>query len=54
MTEDAAALRVTAERAIRLLDLTSLGASDNDGTVAELCKRALAVPAPLAADNGYL
>lgn len=49
MTEDAAALRATAERAIRLLDLTSLGDKDDAGTVSALCNRALAAPGPVAA-----
>ncbi len=49
MTEDAAALRATAERAIRLLDLTSLGDKDDAGTVSALCSRALAAPGPVAA-----
>jgi len=49
MNEDAAARRALAERAIRLLDLTSLNNSDDDAVVAALCNRATAAPGPIAA-----
>lgn len=49
MPEAAEARRVLAERALRLLDLTSLGEIDDDAAVAALCNRALAAPAPVAA-----
>jgi len=49
MTEETAAQRAVAERAIRLLDLTSLGENDDDATVAALCNRAATTPGPLAA-----
>jgi len=49
MTDATAALRPVAERAIRLLDLTSLGESDDDTTVAALCNRAATAPGPVAA-----
>src|SRR5690606_17869301 len=38
-----------AARALRLLDLTSLGDDDSEATVAALCKRASLAPAPIAA-----
>jgi len=49
MTEYAAALWARAERAIRLLDLTSLGDNDDVATVSALCNRALTAPGPIAA-----
>ena len=49
MTEDAAALKATAERTIRLLDLTSLNDGDDDAAVAALCNRAATAPGPVAA-----
>jgi deoxyribose-phosphate aldolase len=49
MTEDAAALRATAERAIRLLDLTRLNEDDDVEAVAALCNRAATAPGPPAA-----
>jgi len=54
MTDDAVAgkagpLESVAARALRLLDLTSLGDGDTDTTVAALCKRATLAPAPIAA-----
>ena len=49
MTEDAAVLKATAERAIRLLDLTSLNDGDDDAAVAALCNRAATAPGPVAA-----
>ena len=48
MTE-AAALKATAARAIRLLDLTSLNDNDDDAAVSTLCNRALAAPGPIGA-----
>ncbi len=48
MNEEAAR-KVLAERAIRLLDLTSLNNSDDDAAVAALCNRATAAPGPIAA-----
>lgn len=42
-------LKAVAARAIRLLDLTSLGEGDDEATVAALCERALAAPVPVAA-----
>lgn len=47
--EDPGALKAVAARAVRLLDLTSLGDDDNDATVAALCRRATLAPAPVAA-----
>jgi len=44
-----AALKAVAERAIRLLDLTSLNDGDDDAAVAALCNRALGAPGPVAA-----
>ncbi|MPZ10126.1 MAG: deoxyribose-phosphate aldolase [Kiloniellaceae bacterium] len=49
MTDDAAEMTATAERAIHLLDLTSLNDGDDDAAVAALCKRARTVSGPVAA-----
>lgn len=49
MPDAAEARQALAERALRLLDLTSLGEKDDDAAVAALCNRALAAPAPVAA-----
>lgn len=49
MADAPQSLQAVAERAIRLLDLTSLGDDDNAQAVAALCRRALAAPAPVAA-----
>jgi len=49
MTDDAAEMTATAERAIRLLDLTSLNDGDDDAAVAALCKRARTASGPVAA-----
>jgi deoxyribose-phosphate aldolase len=49
MTDQTAGRRAVAERAIGLLDLTSLNDGDDDAAVAELCRRALAAPLPVAA-----
>ncbi|GAB4226504.1 MAG: deoxyribose-phosphate aldolase [Kiloniellaceae bacterium] len=49
MTEKAEARRAIAARAIRLLDLTSLGDSDDVETISALCNRALTAPGPVAA-----
>jgi len=49
MTDRAEAMKAVAARAIRLLDLTSLGDDDSEATVAALCKRATLAPAPIAA-----
>lgn len=49
MPENAEARKAVAARAIRLLDLTSLGDNDDEAMVAALCDRALAAPGPLAA-----
>jgi deoxyribose-phosphate aldolase len=49
MTDDAADLRATAARAIRLLDLTSLNDGDDEAAVSVLCNRAATAPGPVAA-----
>ncbi|HMA14315.1 MAG: deoxyribose-phosphate aldolase [Bacteroidota bacterium] len=49
MADGPQALKAVAERAIRLLDLTSLGDDDGEATVTALCERALAAPIPVAA-----
>ena len=49
MPEKAEARRAVAQRAIRLLDLTSLGDKDDDAVVGALCNRALTAPGPVAA-----
>ncbi|WP_193369915.1 deoxyribose-phosphate aldolase [Pelagibius marinus] len=49
MSDQAEQRKAVAERAIRLLDLTSLGDKDDDAVVSALCNRALAAPGPLAA-----
>jgi len=46
---DAASQRAIAGRAIRLLDLTSLGEDDDDVVVSALCNRAVTAPGPIAA-----
>ncbi len=49
MSDQAEQRKAVAERAIRLLDLTSLGDNDDVETVSTLCNRALTAPGPLAA-----
>ncbi|MGF1592162.1 MAG: deoxyribose-phosphate aldolase [Kiloniellaceae bacterium] len=49
MTEKAADLREVAARAVRLLDLTSLGDNDDDAAISALCNRAVTAPGPVAA-----
>lgn len=49
MIDRGEATKAVAARALRLLDLTSLGDDDSETTVAALCKRATLAPAPIAA-----
>ncbi len=49
MSDQAEQRKAVAERAIRLLDLTSLGDDDDVETVSALCNRALTAPGPVAA-----
>lgn len=49
MSDQAEQRKAVAQRAIRLLDLTSLGDKDDDAVVSALCNRALSAPGPLAA-----
>lgn len=49
MSDGPQALKAVAERAIRLLDLTSLGDNNDEASVTALCERARAAPVPVAA-----
>lgn len=49
MSDSLEARQALADRAIRLLDLTSLGENDDDAAVAALCNRALTAPGRVAA-----
>lgn len=49
MADGPKVLKAVAQRAIGLLDLTSLGDDDGEATIAALCARALAAPIPVAA-----